>query len=189
VAALLLASVASAQGLGDAAAREREKRKAVPAKPAKVYTEGDIGRSMAPVEAAPDLPATAEPAAEGEPGAEGQPAAEGGAAEGEAPAEGAAPAPDPAAKAAAEASKAEEEARAAAIENWRKRLDQAKKEEAVYKDVIDKLQLELNDTSGGLYNPGRAAKIAFQEENKQKLAQTQGKIAALEEEGRRNKYQ
>jgi hypothetical protein len=189
VAALLLASVASAQGLGDAAAREREKRKAVPAKPAKVYTEGDIGRSMAPVEAAPDLPATAEPAAEGEPGAEGQPAAEGGAAEGEAPAEGAAPAPDPAAKAAAEASKAEEEARAAAIENWRKRLDQAKKEAAVYQDIIDKLQLELNDISGGLYNPGRAAKIAFQEENKQRLAQTQGKIAALEEEGRRNKYQ
>lgn len=198
-AALLLASVASAQGLGDAAAREKEKRKAVPAKPAKVYTEGDIGRSMAPVEAAPDLPATAEPAtAEGQPSGEGQPAAEGQPpaegetpAEGEAAAEGAAPAAgsDPAAKAAAEAAKAEEEARTKAIENWRKRLDQAKKEEAVYKDVIDKLQLELNDTSGGLYNPGRAAKIAFQEENKQKLAQTQGKIAALEEEGRRNRYQ
>jgi hypothetical protein len=189
VAALLLASVASAQGLGDAAARERDKRKAAPAKPAKVYTEGDIGRSMAPVEAAPDLPATAEAAAEGEPGAEGQAAAEGEAAGGEAPAEGEAPAPDPAAKAAADAAKAEEEARAAAIENWRKRLDQARKEAAVYQDVVDKLQLELNDISGGLYNPGRAAKIAFQEENKQKLAQTQGKIAALEEEGRRNKYQ
>jgi len=195
-AALLLASVASAQGLGDAAAREREKRKATPAKPAKVYTEGDIGRSMAPVEATPDLPATGEPAAEGQPAVEGQPAAEGqppaegeAAAEGEAPAEGAAPAEDPAAKAAAEAAKAEEEARAKAIEDWRKRLDQAKKEAAVYQDVIDKLQLELNDTSGGLYNPGRAAKIAFQEENKQKLAQTQGKIAALEEEGRRNRYQ
>jgi hypothetical protein len=195
-AALLLASVASAQGLGDAAAREREKRKAVPAKPAKVYTESDVGRSMAPVEAAPDLPATAESAAEAQPAVEGQPAAEGqppaeGAvpAEGEAPAEGAAPAEDPAAKAAAEAVKKDEEARAAAIENWRKRLDQAKKEAAVYQDVVDKLQLELNDISGGLYNPGRAAKIAFQEENKQKLAQTQGKIAALEEEGRRNKYQ
>ena len=63
-AALLLASVASAQGLGDAAAREREKRKAAPAKPAKVYTEGDIGRSMAPVETTQDLPATAEAGAE-----------------------------------------------------------------------------------------------------------------------------
>jgi hypothetical protein len=182
-AALLLASVASAQGLGDAAAREREKRKAAPAKPAKVYTENDIGRSMPPVETTQDLPATTEEGGEGQAAAEGQPAAEGEApAEGEQPAEGAAPATDAAAK-------AEEEARTRAQENWRKRLDQARKEEAVYKDIIDRLQLELNDTSGGFYNPGRAAKIAFQEENKQKLAQTQGKIAALEEEGRRNRYQ
>jgi hypothetical protein len=186
-AALLLASVASAQGLGDAAAREKEKRKTAPAKPVKVYTEGDIGRSMAPVTSEADLPATAEEAAEGQPSPEGQAPAEGqAAAEGEAPAEGAAP--DAAAKAASAAAKAEEEARAKAQEAWRKRLDQARKEEAVYKDVIDKLQLELNDISGGLYNPGRAAKIAFQEENRQKLAEVQGRIAALEDEGRRNRY-
>jgi hypothetical protein len=175
-AALLLASVASAQGLGDAAAREREKRKAVPAKPAKVYTEDDIGRSMAPVETTQDLSATAE----GQAPAEGQATAQG--------EPGAAPTADGGAKA-TDAAKAEEEAKAKAAENWRKRLDQAHKEEAVYKDIIDRLQLELNDTSGGLYSPGRAAKIAFQEENKQKLAQAQGKIAALEEEGRRNRYQ
>jgi len=182
VAALLLASVASAQGLGDVAAREKEKRKAA-AKPAKVYTEGDIGRSMAPVSADAELPATAEQAAaQGQAPAGGQPAAEG-----QAPAEGGAPA-DAAAKTPDAAAKAEEEARAKAEEAWRKRLDQARKEEAVYKDVIDKLQLELNDTSQGLYNPGRASKIAFQEENRQLLAQTQGRIAALEEEGRRNQY-
>ena len=57
-AVLLLASVESAQGLGDAAAKERKKRKAEPAKPAKVFTDDDIGPSMAPV--APDLPVTAE---------------------------------------------------------------------------------------------------------------------------------
>jgi hypothetical protein len=209
-AALLLASVASAQGLGDAAAREREKRKAVPAKPAKVYTESDIGRSMAPVETTQDLPTTAaeagaepadgEPAgtqeaAEGEAGAEGQPAAGGEAggegqpaAEGEAPVEGGEPATDAGAKAAADAAAAENEAREKAVADWRKRLDKARKEEAVYKDIVDKLQLELNDISGGLYNPGRAAKIAFQEENKTLLAQAQGKIAMLEEEGRRNRY-
>jgi len=182
VAALLLASVASAQGLGDVAAREKEKRKAA-SKPAKVYTEGDIGRSMAPVSADAELPATAEQAAaQGQAPAGGQPAAEG-----QAPAEGGAPA-DAAAKTPDAAAKAEEEARAKAEEAWRKRLDQARKEEAVYKDVIDKLQLELNDTSQGLYNPGRASKIAFQEENRQLLAQTQGRIAALEEEGRRNQY-
>ena len=196
-AALLLASVASAQGLGDAAAREREKRKAAP-KPPKVYTETDIGRSMAPVETTQDLPATADgqPAAEGQPAGAGQAAAEGQPAGGEQPAAGgeqpadqaAPPAADAAAKAAADAAKVEEEARAKAAENWKKRLEAAHKEEAVYKDIIDRLQNELNDTSGGFYNPGRTAKIAFQEENKQKLAQTQGKIAALEEEGRRNRY-
>jgi len=196
--AMLLTSVASAQGLGDAAARERAKRKAEPAKPAKVYTEGDIGRSMAPVSATPDLPASGEPSTsggtadtgqpvtEGQAPAEGQPTAEGGAvAEGQAPAEGAAP---DAPKAAEDPAKAEAEAQAKAAEAWRKQLDQARKEEAVYKDLIDKLQLDINDSSVGFYGPGRASKIAFQEQNKQKLAETQAKIAALEEEGRRNSY-
>ena len=45
----------------------------------------------------------------------------------------------------------------------------------------------MNDTSG-LYSPGRAANVAFLEENKQKLAETQARIAALEDEGRRNRY-
>ena len=193
-AALVLASVASAQGLGDTAARERNKRKAEPAKPAKVYTEGDIGPSMAPV--APDLPVTAEgaeaapaegqPATEGQPVAEGQPAPEGEAVvEGQAPAEGA---PAPVSKAEADRAKAEEEARAKAEADWRKRIEQARKEAAVYQDVIDKLQAELNDISGGVYNPSRAAKMSFQEENKVLLAQAQGRIATLEEEGRRNNY-
>jgi hypothetical protein len=165
VAALLLASAASAQGIGAAAAREKEKRKTTASKPAKVYTEGDIGRSMAPVSATPEPAATADGAA--------KPAGEGGAT-----AEGAP----------SDADKAAEEAKAKAEADWRKRLDNARKEEAVYRDVIDKLQLELNDTSGGFYNPGRASKIAFQDENKQKLAEVQGRIAAIEEEGRRNGY-
>jgi hypothetical protein len=169
VAALLLVSVASAQGLGDAAAREKEKRKATPSKPAKVYTEGDIGTAMAPV-SAQELPATPDAAA-----AAAAATPEGG----EGAAAGAAP---------TDAEQAAEEARVKAEADWRKRLDQARKEEAVYKDVIDRLQLELNDTSGGFYNPGRASKIAFQDENKQKLAEVQGRIGALEEEGRRNSY-
>jgi hypothetical protein len=168
VAALLLASAASAQGIGDAAAREREKRKAKPAKPAKVYTEGDIGQSMAPSSPTADLPATPEAAAAAKAAGEGGAAAAGGAA--------------------TDAERAAEEAKARAEADWRKSLEQARKEEGVYKDVIDKLQLELNDTSGGFYNPGRASKIAFQEENKQRLAEVQGRITALEEEGRRNGY-
>ena len=193
--ALLLTSVASAQGLGDAAARERAKRKAEPAKPAKVYTEGDIGRSMAPVSATPDLPATEEPstsgatadtgqpAAEGQAPAEGQPTEEAAAGE-QAPAEGAAP---NAPKAAEDPAKAAEEARAKAEAAWRKKLDQARKEEAVYKDVIDKLQFQLNDPNS-LYTAARAANSAFMDENKQKLAEVQARIAALEEEGRVNRY-
>ena len=193
--ALLLTSVASAQGLGDAAARERAKRKAEPAKPAKVYTEGDIGRSMAPVSATPDLPATEEPstsgatadtgqpAAEGQAPAEGQPTEEAAAGE-QAPAEGAAP---NAPKAAEDPAKAAEEARAKAEAAWRKKLDQARKEEAVYKDVIDKLQFQLNDPNS-LYSAARAANSAFMDENKQKLAEVQARIAALEEEGRVNRY-
>jgi hypothetical protein len=165
VAALLLASAASAQGLGDAAAREKEKRKTTPAKPAKVYTEGDIGPSLAPASPTPPLPGDA---AAGE-----KPKSEAGAAGEGAP---------------TDAEKAAEEAKATAEADWRKRLDQARKEEGVYRDVIDKIQLELNDTSGGFYNPGRASKIAFQDENKQKLAEVQGRISALEEEGRRSGY-
>jgi hypothetical protein len=179
-AALLLASVASAQGLGDAAAREKEKRKAAPAKPAKVYTDGDISRSMAPASTTSDLPATAEQAA-----AESQPAAEGQApAEGETPAEGAAAAP---AKTAEDPAKAEEEARARALQAWRQKLEQARKEEAATQEFIAKVQVQVNDTSG-LYSPGRAATMALLEENQKKLAETQAKIAALEEEGRRNNY-
>ena len=98
-------------------------------------------------------------AAEGQPRrgparGEGQPAAEGQAP----PRAGARRGGRPDATAAEDPPKAEAEARAKAAADWRKRLDQARKEEAVYKDIIDKLQLELNDTSGGFYNPGRAAK-------------------------------
>ena len=45
----------------------------------------------------------------------------------------------------------------------------------------------MNGTSG-LYSPGRAANAAALEEYKKKLADTQAKIAALQEEGRRNSY-
>ena len=190
-AALLLTSVASAQGLGDAAAAAREKRKAEPAKPAKVYTEGDIGQAMAPVTTSRDLPATNTPATGGGESAAGAQPAPGGqpAVEGQAPPEGGTPAEGAAAdaKAAEDPAKAEAEAQAKAAEAWRKRLDQARKEEAIYKDVIDKVQVQISGTNG-LYSPGRAANINFLEENKKKLAETQARIATLEDEGRRNGY-
>jgi hypothetical protein len=183
-AAMLLASIGSAQGIGAAAAREREKRNSAPAKHAKVYTDGDLGTSIAVP--APDLPAAASGTDDAAAGA-GTPAAEGAGAETAASAEGAtqegaAASPD----ASTEQQAADEQAKAQRA--WKKKLDQARQEEQVYKDVIDKLQLELNDTSGGFYSPGRASKIAFLEENKTKLAEVQARIATLEEEGRRNRY-
>jgi len=158
---LLLGSLASAQGLGDVAAREKQKRKAAGTTDAKVYTEGDLGPSMAPVGLPDSLPAPGEetPTTDDSTETEGE----------------------------GEASSADEE-RAQAEAAWRQKLDQARQEEQVYQNVIDKLQLELNDMSGGVYNPGRASKIAFLEENQQLLAETRQRIADLENEGRVNRY-
>lgn len=160
-ACLLLGSFASAQGLGAVAAEEKKKRK--DQTDTKVYTENDLGPSMGPVSSLPaTLPATTEDEASPDDAAEGE-----GAVEEEA---------------------TEEDQRAQAEAAWRQKLDRARKEEEVYTDIIDQLQLELNDISGGVHNPGRASKIAFMDENKQLLTDVQGRIATLEEEGRVNRY-
>jgi hypothetical protein len=158
---VLLASLASAQGLGDVAKREKQKRRASPTTESKTYTESDLGPSVAPAGVPSSLPAEGEVSSE-----EGE---EGGG-EGE------------------EAAASEEDQRAQAEAAWRKKLERARKEGDVYQDVIDKLQLELNDISGGVNTPARAAKIAFLEENQQLLAESQAKVAALEAEGRANGY-
>jgi hypothetical protein len=160
---VLLASVASAQGIGEAAAKEKEKRKAAP-KSAKVYTEDSIGRSMAPVSSSDAAPATDPAAAKGD-----KPAADGTAAAGE------------------KKDKPEEDPRVKAEADWRAKLEQARKEEAGYQDMVNKVQLALNDTSS-LYSPSRAANQQLLEENQKKLADVKARIASLEEEGRRNAY-
>ena len=174
-AALVLASVASAQGLGDAAARERDKRKADPAKPAKVYTEGDIGRSMAPV-VPQELPATAEAGAR-RPRSRGSPRPRDSPPPGETRRPKARPRPRarllppraprlPAAKAAADA----REGRRGGAGEGQARLEQAPR---AGPQGRGRLQGRHRHAAGGaqrhrrrLYNPNRAAKIAFQEENK-----------------------
>ena len=157
---LLLASIASAQGLGDAAAKEKQKRKTSP-KTAKVYTDDNIGRSMAPVSSS-ELPAST---AAGQPGDKA-------ATDGAAATNKDKPAEDPKIKAQAD---------------WLQKLEQARREESGYQDMIIKLQLALNDTSN-LYNAGRAANATQLEENQKKLAEVKTRIASLEEEGRRNGY-
>jgi len=160
---VLLASVASAQGIGEAAAKEKEKRKAAP-KSAKVYTDDSIGRAMAPVSSSDATAATDPAAAKGD-----KPAADGTAAAGE------------------KKDKPEEDPRVKAEADWRAKLEQARKEEAGYQDMVNKVQLALNDTSY-LYSPARAANQQLLEENQKKLADVKTRIASLEEEGRRNAY-
>ena len=165
-AALLLASVASAQGIGDAAAREKEKRKAAPAKPAKVFTESDLGGGGSVAVA----PAPQDAAAQ-----------TGGAA-------GTASAAGDEGKASKESTGGtNEDPKVKAQEAWRQRLEKARKEEAAYKDIVEKTQLQLNDVSA-MYTPNYAAAMAYLDENKKKLADVQAQIASLEEEGRRNLY-
>jgi hypothetical protein len=165
VAALLLASVASAQGLGDAAAREKEKRKAAPAaKPAKVFTESDLGSasSTAPAPAAEAAPAGGEKSAAD--------AAAGGAKPGE---------QDP--------EKAAAEAAAKAKQEWQNRLDQARTEQTNIQANIDRLQSVLAGGSG-MYSSGWSAAMANLEDAKKKLVDVQAKIESLEAEGRSAGY-
>jgi hypothetical protein len=161
-AALLLASIASAQGIGDAAARERQKRKTAPAKPVKVLTESDLGTPSTPETAVEAAPAPADAKAAGQAG-------------------------DAKSAAAKEGESDPEKEREKAIQAWRTKLEDARKEEQAYKDLADRIQLDLNDTSS-LYTPGRARKMTTLDETKQKLADVQARIEALEEEGRRAGY-
>jgi hypothetical protein len=165
VAAMLLASIASAQGLGDVAAREKSKRKSAPeTKPAKVYTETDLG----PASSTPSAVATTDTAA----GTTANPAG------GEAKPGQKAEDPD---KAAAEAA-------AKAQEEWRNKIGQARTEESNYLATMVRLQALLNDTSA-MYSPGWTAAMAQMDDVKQKLAAVREQIAALEAEGRQAGYQ
>jgi hypothetical protein len=59
---------------------------------------------------------------------------------------------------------------------------------ATYRDQAAKIQNDLNDTSGGLYSSRRATLVTLLEETQRKLAETEAKVADLEEQGRRNGY-
>lgn len=165
VTALLLASIASAQGIGDTAAREKEKRKAgSTSKPVKVYTESDLGSASsaipAPVvEAA--APADAAKPGEAKPG-EAKPGA-------------------------ADPEKAAAEAAAKAQEEWKNRLDQARAEQTAIQGTIDRIQANVSG-GAGMYSPGWTSAMANLEDAKKKLVDVQAKVAALEAEGQRAGY-
>jgi len=162
--ALLLASAVGAQGIGDAAAKEREKRKTGATKPVKVFNDSNLGNSSAAAEPAPADASGATPA--------------GDATKGDAKAK-----PKTEAELEADAEKEHQKV----VDAWKAKLEDARKEEQQYKEQIDRLQLDLNDSSG-MYTYGRARKLTALDEAKQKLADAQARIASLEDEGRRSGY-
>ncbi|HVO11818.1 MAG TPA: hypothetical protein VMX54_13855 [Vicinamibacteria bacterium] len=165
-AALMLASVASAQGIGDVAAKEKEKRKT--SAPAKVYTESDIGGQSV---AAPT--AAAEPAA-------GEGTATGAAASGTGGTEAKPKSDADAEKEAAERAAKEEAA-------WRDEMDRTRKAEEACRKAIDDLQTQLNDVST-MYTPSRARAMTALEDTKKKQAELQARLTTLEAEGHSKGY-
>jgi hypothetical protein len=154
------------RSLGDVAAKEKEKKKG------KVFTEDDLrnpGRRAGTVSqpsggGTPTTSATASPTPAGSPGT--------GAAAG----------------AAAEKPKTEEEERADREKDWRERLTKAQADVATWTSEVSRLQALVNDNSGVLYGPGRAARVDALENAKRQLTAANQAVESLQEEGRRNRF-
>jgi hypothetical protein len=84
--------------------------------------------------------------------------------------------------------KTEDEVKAEQSAAWRKRLEAANKKVTVLQETIDKIQLDLNDMSGGVYSSRRATLLNLLDDTKKQLAAAQQSVADLEGEGRKNFY-
>jgi hypothetical protein len=159
-AVLLLPTATRAQSLAEAAAKEKERRKA---KVGHTFTEEDLRRAGAtrPRESAAAVPDAAPPEAAG------------GAKEGK---EGAPKAKTP------------DEIRADQEKAWHERLAKANEDVTRLSGQIDTIQRGLNDLSQPLYGPARTTQLGRLEEAKSQLAAAQQSIADLQEEGRRSSY-
>ncbi len=162
-AAILTGPVASAQSLGEAAAREKAKRKGK-TEPAKVFTDDDLRSAggVANVPAAVDAPASAD---------------------GQAKAEG-----EKAGQAKKEKEKTPDELQAEQQAAWRKKVDHIQSEVNRIRGMVTAMQRDLNDTSGGVYTPRRASLQTGLDEAQKNLAAAEQMLADLQEEGRRNGY-
>jgi hypothetical protein len=148
--------------LGEVAAREKDKKKGKP------ITEEDLRNRRRG-------------------GTVSQPNAEGGSATAASPAPGAAGEKKPGATA-ADKPKTEDELREEAQTAWREKLTQAQSDVTNFTADVARLQTALNDTSGPLYGPGRAARVEAFENAKRQLATATATVETLTEEGRRNRY-
>lgn len=171
LAALLVsAALVAAQSLGELAAKEQERREKERQKrggASKVLTENDLGGARRGTFSNPGATSPA-------PSPEASPAA------------GAATDAQSAAAPAKE--KTPDEIRADQENAWRERIQQARDEETRLAAQLDRLQQSLNDLSGPLYGSSRASLMTQFETTKSELAAARQRVAALEEEGRRNAY-
>jgi hypothetical protein len=150
--------------LGEVAAREKDKKKGKP------ITEEDLRNRRRG-------------------GTVSQPNADGGSATAASPAPGAAGDKKAgAATPAADKPKTEDELREEAQTAWREKLTQAQSDVTNLTAEVARLQTALNDTSGPLYGPGRAARVEALENAKRQLATATTTVETLTEEGRRNRY-
>ncbi|HEY7410191.1 MAG TPA: hypothetical protein VII13_05595 [Vicinamibacteria bacterium] len=167
---LLVSGVASAQdqNLGELAAREKERRERDGKKPAKTYTEYELGTAGKGTVSQPGAVDVVTPAAATTTTA----AAAGTAAKaGEKPAE-----------------KTEDELRAERETAWRQQVTEARDEVTRLQTRIGELQNSLNDLTATLYGTNRTGLLNQMEQARKDLGAAQQKVADLEEEGRRNRY-
>jgi hypothetical protein len=162
---LVVPSVGFGQSLGEAAAKEKARRKALQEsnkKPAKSYSDADLGNAKG---TNASFPSGADPAASTDPAASKDAATTG-----------------------TKKEKTDDERLAEASAAWHKSLDAANKDATTSREQIAKIQNDLNDTSGGFYSSRRATLLGQLEDTKKRLAEAEAKVADLEEQGRRSGY-
>lgn len=165
VSLLVVPTVGFGQSLGEAAAKEKARRKALEEahkKPAKSYSDSDLSNAKGTNASFPsgsDASASADPAAGKDAAATGS-----------------------------KKEKTDDEKAAEVSAAWHKNLDAANKDAATYRDQVAKIQNDLNDTSSGFYGSRRATMTTQLEDAKKKLADAEAKIADLTEQGRRAGY-
>ena len=163
VAALLLTpAVVPAQSLGEAAARDKEKKeKDKSRKPAKAYTEEDLRGKLNGTMSNPG--STASPT---------------GSSTGDATAASPAPADAP--------ETAEEQE--AALKNWRARRDHVQSEITRINAALASFEARLADNTQPMYGPGRDALVKNVERSKADLVRAQADLATIETEGRSKSF-
>src|SRR5262249_3968692 len=147
--------------------KEKEKRKG---KTAKVYTEDDLRKAGGPG----TLSMTSGP--------DGAPA-EGADQPGANPAPGGEAGTPPGAK-----TKSEDEVKAEAQDAWRTKLEKARTDADSYREQVNRIQTDLNDTSLSFYGSRRTSMMNALDQAKQKLTAKEQEITQLEDEGRRLGY-